>query len=148
MGEGGWVMGRSSPFPIPHPPIVGVNIGKNRATPLECAVEDYAAAFIALAPLANYVAINISSPNTPGLRKLHERAALEALLGELAQLNRGLAVPRPLFLKVSPDETYEQLADAAQAGATARIAGLIATNTTLARGGLRSTQAGEAGGLS
>ncbi len=128
--------------------VVGVNIGKNRTTPLDRAAEDYRAAFFALAPLADYVAINISSPNTPELRRLHERTALEALLSELARLNHGLAAPRPLFLKVSPDETREQLADAAQAGATAGIAGLIATNTTLARGGLRSAHAGQAGGLS
>jgi dihydroorotate dehydrogenase len=127
---------------------VGVNIGKNRTTPLERATEDYAAAFIALAPMADYITINISSPNTPGLRRLHERAALEALLGELARLNRGLAAPRPLFLKLSPDETPEQLADVVRAGAAARIAGLIATNTTLAREGLRGRYAGETGGLS
>jgi dihydroorotate dehydrogenase len=139
----------SSSFVLrPSSPVVGVNIGKNRTTPLERAAEDYCAAFIALAPLADYVAINISSPNTPGLRRLHERAALEALLGELARLNHGLAAPRPLLLKVSPDETRDQLANAAQAGASAGIAGLIATNTTLARAGLRSAQAGEAGGLS
>lgn len=64
------------------PVIVGVNIGKNRTTELERAAEDYLAAFVALAPLADYVTINISSPNTPGLRKLHfDRAALEQLLG-------------------------------------------------------------------
>jgi len=94
------------------------------------------------------VTINISSPNTPGLRKLHERPALEALLADVARLNRGLARPRPLFLKVSPDETHGQLADVAQAGASAGIAGLIACNTTLARSGLHSARANEVGGLS
>jgi dihydroorotate dehydrogenase len=128
--------------------VVGVNIGKNRDTPLECAAEDYLAAFVALAPLADYVAINISSPNTPGLRQLHERAALEALLGALAAANRRLMRPRPLFLKISPDETPTQIEEVVRAGCDAGIAGFIATNTTLARTGLRSPLAAEAGGLS
>jgi dihydroorotate dehydrogenase len=128
--------------------VVGVNIGKNRATPLERATEDYVAAFVALAPLADYVAINISSPNTPGLRRLHERAALDELLGELALLNRRLARPRPLFLKVSPDESPAQLEQVVGAACEAGIAGFIATNTTVARDGLVSRLAGEAGGLS
>jgi len=128
--------------------VVGVNIGKNRATPLERAVEDYVATFAALAPLADYVAINISSPNTPGLRRLHERAALEALLGEIVALNDRLSAPRPLFLKVSPDEPPAQLEQVVQAGCAAGIAGFIATNTTLARTGLRSPLAHETGGLS
>lgn len=130
------------------PPIIGVNIGKNRATALERATEDYLAAFIALAPLADYVTINISSPNTPGLRKLHERAALDELLGTLAASNRQLAQPRPLFLKVSPDETPEQLAEVVQSGLAAGIAGFVATNTTLHRNDLRSARASEIGGLS
>jgi dihydroorotate dehydrogenase len=128
--------------------VVGVNIGKNRTTPLERATEDYLAAFVALAPLASYVTINISSPNTPGLRKLHERAALEELLGALATCNAGLARPRPLFLKVSPDETPEQLEEVVQAGIAAGIAGFVATNTTVSRNGLRGAAAGEVGGLS
>lgn len=132
----------------PQLPIIGVNIGKNRTTALERAAEDYLAAFVALAELADYVAINISSPNTPGLRQLHERAALEQLLGELAAQNRRLERPRPLFLKISPDETPDQLAEVVEAGLAAGIAGLIATNTTLSRNGLRSTLASEAGGLS
>jgi dihydroorotate dehydrogenase len=139
---------RGSRFLVPGSPIVGVNIGKNRTTPLERAAEDYRAAFVALVPLADYVTVNISSPNTPGLRRLHERAALEALLAELMTLNRRLPAPRPLFLKVSPDEPAEQLADVAAAGMAAGIAGLIATNTTLDRTGLRGARAGEAGGLS
>lgn len=128
--------------------VVGVNIGKNRATPLERAAEDYLAAFVALAPLADYVAVNISSPNTPGLRRLHERAALEQLLGELTVTNRRLPRPRPIFLKISPDETPEQIAEVVRAGQAAAIAGFIATNTTLSREGLHSRLAGETGGLS
>ncbi len=128
--------------------IVGVNIGKNRDTPLERAVEDYVATFVALAPLADYVAVNISSPNTPGLRRLHERAALETLLHELTRLNRALPHPRPIALKVSPDETPDQLEAVVRAGCDAGIAAFIATNTTLARDGLHSRLAIETGGLS
>ncbi len=128
--------------------IVGVNIGKNRDTPLERAVEDYAATFVALAPLADYVAINISSPNTPGLRRLHERDALEELLRELMRLNRNLPHPRPIALKVSPDETTGQIEAVVRAGCEAGIAAFIATNTTLAREGVRNRLACETGGLS
>jgi dihydroorotate dehydrogenase len=136
------------PLSISSSVVVGVNIGKNRDTPLERAAEDYLAAFVALAPLADYVAVNISSPNTPGLRRLHERAALEALLGALAAANRRLTRSRPLFLKISPDETPAQIEEVVRAGCDAGIAGFIATNTTLARTGLRSSLASEAGGLS
>jgi dihydroorotate dehydrogenase len=128
--------------------VVGVNIGKNRDTPLERAVDDYLAAFVALAPLADYVVVNISSPNTPGLRRLHERAALEELLGVLAAANHRLVRPRPLFLKISPDETPAQIEEVVRAGCDTGIAGFIATNTTVSRTGLRSPLAGEAGGLS
>lgn len=128
--------------------VVGVNIGKNRTTPLERAAEDYLAAFVALAAQADYVTVNISSPNTPGLRLLHERAALEQLLGELAALNRRLGRPRPIFLKISPDETPAQIEEVVQAGCAAAIAGFVATNTTLSREGLHSPLAAETGGLS
>ncbi|GAB4214615.1 MAG: quinone-dependent dihydroorotate dehydrogenase [Roseiflexaceae bacterium] len=132
-----------------RPPIVvGVNIGKNRDTPLERATEDYAAAFVALAPLADYVTVNISSPNTPGLRQLHERAALEELLGTLAGLNRAQAQPRPLLLKVSPDETPAQLDQVVAVALEAGADGFVATNTTVGRAGLRGAARGEAGGLS
>ncbi|HMA34106.1 MAG TPA: quinone-dependent dihydroorotate dehydrogenase [Chloroflexia bacterium] len=135
---------RTTPRRVP----LGINIGKNRDTPLERATEDYLATFQALAPLADYVAINISSPNTPGLRLLHERAALAALLGALAAANRQLARPRPLFLKVSPDETPAQLDAVVAAAQEAGIAGYIAGNTTLAREGVGSPRRHETGGLS
>lgn len=130
------------------PTIIGVNIGKNRDTPLEQATEDYAAAFVTLAPLADYVTVNISSPNTPGLRKLHDRQALEELLGTLAQHNAASAHPRPIFLKVSPDETPEALDEVIGAGVSSGVAGFIATNTTLSRDGLHGAARGETGGLS
>lgn len=141
--------GLGAAFAVRRPAlVVGVNIGKNRTTPLERATEDYAAAFVALAPLADYVTVNISSPNTPGLRQLHERAALEQLLGRLAALNQGLLQPRPLLLKVSPDETPAQLDQVVAAARAAGVAGLVATNTTLERDGLRGAARGETGGLS
>jgi dihydroorotate dehydrogenase len=128
--------------------VIGVNIGKNRDTPLERAAEDYLAAFETLAPLADYVTVNISSPNTPGLRRLHERTALEELLGALAERNRALARPRPLFLKISPDETAAAVEEVVAAGREAGCDGFVATNTTLARDGLRGRAAREEGGLS
>jgi dihydroorotate dehydrogenase len=128
--------------------ILGVNIGKNRTTALEHATEDYLAAFVALAPLADYVTVNISSPNTPGLRQLHARAALEDLLGTLMHANRQLPQPRPLFVKVSPDETAAQLDEVVDVAQACGVAGFVATNTTLDRQGLRSGNRAEAGGLS
>jgi dihydroorotate dehydrogenase len=129
-------------------PVVGVNIGKNRDTPLERAAEDYLAAFAALAPLADYVAVNISSPNTPGLRRLHERDALAELLSALAAANRRLPQPRPLLLKISPDESDAQIEMVVAVGCAAGVNGFIATNTTLRRDGLRGRYAAESGGLS
>jgi dihydroorotate dehydrogenase len=136
------------PTPGPHRPIIGVNIGKNRTTPLERAEEDYVATLVALAPLANYITVNISSPNTPGLRRLHEREALAGLLGTLAAVNARLPTPRPLFLKVSPDESPAQLDEVVEVALAHRITGLIATNTTLDRNNLTDRNRAEAGGLS
>ena len=136
------VAGRPSSF------VLGVNIGKNRDTPLELAAEDYAAAFSVLAPLADYVTVNISSPNTPGLRRLHGRAALAELLGALAAHNRALPQPRPVFLKLSPDEPCDTIAEVVEAGVAAGCAGFVAVNTTLGREGVRGRAAREAGGLS
>ncbi|MEM8531256.1 MAG: quinone-dependent dihydroorotate dehydrogenase [Chloroflexota bacterium] len=127
---------------------IGINIGKNRTTPLERSVEDYVATFVALAPLASYVTVNISSPNTPGLRQLHERTALETLLRALMGCNQRLPQPRPLFLKVSPDETTAQLDDVIAVALDVGINGFIACNTTLTREGLRGRWRDETGGLS
>ena len=127
---------------------IGINIGKNRTTPLERSVEDYVAAFVALAPLASYVTVNISSPNTPGLRQLHERTALETLLHELVEYNQQLPQPRPIFLKVSPDETTAQLDDVISVALDVGISGFIACNTTLTREGLHGRWRNETGGLS
>lgn len=130
------------------PLVLGVNIGKNRDTPLDHAAEDYTAAFDVLAPLADYVTVNISSPNTPGLRRLQSRAALAELLGALAAHNRALPQPRPVLLKISPDEPRDTVAEVVEAGVAAGCAGFVAVNTTLGREGLRGRAAREAGGLS
>lgn len=125
---------------------VGVNIGKNRDTELARATEDYVAAFTRLAPHADYVAVNISSPNTPGLRQLHETSALQALLQALQAANQW---QRPLFLKISPDESQAQLAQVVDTALATGISGIIATNTTVSRPtSLKSPFAGETGGLS
>ena len=113
--------------------VVGGNIGKNKDTPNDDATSDYLAAFDALHPHVDYFAINVSSPNTPGLRELQDRAPLEALLRALVARNQALATPRPLFLKIAPDLTDPQLDDIVALVASTGIAGVIATNTTIAR---------------
>ena len=134
----------------PRPPglVVGVNIGKNKDTPLERAPEDYAALVDRLAPLADYLVLNVSSPNTVGLRRLQGRAALEALLD--AALARRDAQPRrtPLLVKLAPDLDDAGLDDALGVLLDRGVDGVVATNTTLSRAGLRSAGATAAGGLS
>jgi dihydroorotate dehydrogenase len=134
----------------PRPPglVVGVNIGKNKDTPLERAPEDYAALVDRFAPLADYLVINVSSPNTIGLRRLQGRAALEALLD--AALASRDAQPRrtPLLVKLAPDLDDAGLDDALGVLLDRGVDGVVATNTTLSRAGLRSAGATAAGGLS
>ncbi len=127
--------------------IVGVNLGKNRDS--DDAAADYAEGIRRTAALADYLVVNISSPNTPGLRDLQHRAALESLLRRLidARLRTGRAVP--LLLKIAPDLTGAERRDIADVSLAAGIDGLIVANTTVERRpGLRSRHAGEAGGLS
>ena len=129
--------------------IVGANVGKNRDT-LD-AGDDYAEGIERLAGIADYLVINISSPNTPGLRDLQQRAALDGLLRRaIAARNRGVAVRRPpLLAKVGPDLSPEQMVDIAEVALVTSIDGLIIGNTTVARPpGLNSRDKGEAGGLS
>jgi dihydroorotate dehydrogenase len=132
--------------------VLGVNIGKQKATPLEEAVHDYEELIDVFAPLADYLAVNISSPNTPGLRRLQERAFLESLLGALAarraELRERLGRSVPVLVKLAPDLDDAQLDAAIEALLTTGMDGVIATNTTLAREGLRSPLAREEGGLS
>jgi dihydroorotate dehydrogenase len=132
--------------------VLGVNIGKNKDTPLEGATGDYLALLRAFAPLADYLAINVSSPNTPGLRSLQTRQALEGLLAPLDAVRReeagrlGRAVP--LLVKLAPDLASDELDGALEAIATTGMDGVIVSNTTLRREGLRSALAAESGGLS
>ncbi len=127
--------------------LIGVNIGRNRDT--EDAAGDYAAAAKALAPAADYLAINVSSPNTPGLRALQGKAELEGLIDGLRAALGGLADQPPLLLKVAPDLGEAELADIAEVALERRLDGLIATNTTIERPpGLLGRHRAEAGGLS
>lgn len=128
--------------------VVGVNIGKQKDTPLEGAAADYAALVTALGPFADYLAVNVSSPNTVGLRRLQGRAALEGILAAVVDARRGLPVTVPVLVKLAPDLDDAELDDALAAVEASGIDGIIATNTTLARDGLRSACASEAGGLS
>jgi len=127
-------------------PVVGVNLGKNKATPNERAVDDYRRLLTRFSPLADYLVVNVSSPNTPGLRALQSRAALEALLSALV-VARG-QMTTPLLVKLAPDLDDAALDDALEAAERAGIDGLVATNTTLARPRLGGRRAREPGGLS
>jgi dihydroorotate dehydrogenase len=133
--------------------ILGINIGKNFDTPLENAAEDYVHCLERVYTAASYVTINISSPNTKGLRGLQEKAELDALLGKIAACRARLADTHgkrvPLVLKVAPDLEGPQIADIAGAVRTHRIDAVIATNTTLSREGVEGLPHGaEQGGLS
>ena len=133
---------------------LGVNIGMNRDTPLDEAMRDYETCLSALHGLADYIAVNLSSPNTPGLRALQEPAAARSLVSRLATLRRRLAsekddVAKAVFVKISPDLPPEGFAATAAAVLEGGADGLIAVNTTTARPAtLRSPRAGETGGLS
>ncbi|MBB6098904.1 dihydroorotate dehydrogenase [Deinobacterium chartae] len=126
---------------------VGVNVGKNKDTPLAQAPADYAACLRAFADVADYFVLNVSSPNTPGLRQLQDRAALEELLSEVARTRATLRRPVPVLLKIAPDLGWEAIDEALTLLEAHALDGIIATNTTLSRAGL-SADPGEAGGLS
>ncbi len=128
--------------------VVGVNVGKNKDTPNERAVDDYLAAIDALHAHADYLVVNLSSPNTPGLRALQERAPLERLLGACVDRTRPLG--KPLLVKLAPDLAPEALDEAVDVAVGCGAAGIIATNTTIQRPGAVAAhpRAAEAGGLS
>jgi len=132
--------------------VLGVNIGKQKSTPIEEAAGDYERLMDVFAPLADYLAVNISSPNTPDLRRLQERGYLESLLGTLVgrrdELAERLGKRVPLLVKLAPDLTDEQLETAVSSIIQAGVDGIIATNTTIDRGGLDHPLAHEQGGLS
>ena len=133
--------------------VLGVNLGKNKDTPLEAAARDYLELVQKFAPLADYLVINVSSPNTVGLRRLQARQALEELLGILAEERQAqvLKLGRhvPLLVKLAPDLSEGELDDALEAILATGIDGIIATNTTVEREGVSGSRlASEAGGLS
>ncbi|MDP5168713.1 MAG: quinone-dependent dihydroorotate dehydrogenase [Bacteroidia bacterium] len=132
--------------------ILGANIGKNKDTPNEQAVEDYLICFEALFPYVDYFVVNVSSPNTPGLRSLQEKGPLTEILNTLQEANQAQAVPKPILLKIAPDLTPDQLDDIVEVANTTQLSGLIATNTTISRENLHASRdkvaAIGAGGLS
>lgn len=133
--------------------ILGINIGKNATTPIENAIDDYQHCFAKVYPYASYVVVNISSPNTPGLRDLQSAEHLNHLLFKLKhqqdQLSDQYRRYVPLVIKISPDLSFEELKDMANTFIEYKIDGIIATNTTTSRDGLSGLKhANEQGGLS
>jgi dihydroorotate dehydrogenase len=120
--------------------IIGGNIGKNKVTPNEKATDDYVYCFNALFDVVDYFVVNVSSPNTPNLRDLQEKEPLTNLLNTLQVLNQTKKTPKPIFLKIAPDLTNTQLDDIIEIVAITKIAGVIATNTTISREGLNYTE--------
>lgn len=128
--------------------LIGGNIGKNKTTPNEKAIQDYEFCFDALYDVVDYFVINVSSPNTPNLRELQDKKPLTELLQTLQNRNLSRSKPKPILLKIAPDLTDEQLLDIIEIVKTTQIAGVIATNTTIAREALISNNRLEIGGLS
>ncbi|MEV4533025.1 dihydroorotate dehydrogenase (quinone) [Asanoa sp. NPDC049518] len=140
-GSGSSAGGRSvTPFGVP----LGISLGKSKVTPLEDAVDDYLASYKLLRDYGDYFAVNVSSPNTPGLRSLQDRDSIDALLGALVG-------EKPILVKIAPDLTQAAVAELLEVCLARGAAGVIATNTTLSRDGLAPADVAlgaEAGGLS
>ncbi|ETN97011.1 dihydroorotate oxidase A [Zhouia amylolytica] len=128
--------------------LIGGNIGKNKVTPNEDAVNDYKICFETLYEYVDYFVVNVSSPNTPNLRALQDKEPLKHLLHTLQELNTQKTIQKPILLKIAPDLTDEQLLDIIEIVKDTKIAGVIATNTTISRDGLISENKKETGGLS
>ncbi len=130
--------------------IIGGNIGKNKVTPNENAVSDYIKCFDALFDVVDYFVVNVSSPNTPGLRALQEKEPLKNILNTLQKRNLKNEISKPILLKIAPDLTEDQLDDIVEIVIETKIAGVIATNTTISRENLKTGKniTEEAGGLS
>ncbi|MGB0523279.1 MAG: quinone-dependent dihydroorotate dehydrogenase [Flammeovirgaceae bacterium] len=118
--------------------IVGGNIGKNKVTPNEEAYKDYDSCFDKLFDYVDYFVVNVSSPNTPNLRALQDKEPLTRLLSGLQEKNQGKATPKPILLKIAPDLTQSQLDDIIEIVTDTQINGVIGTNTTISREGLRT----------
>lgn len=151
-GVGAEVVARRIAYKRPKDMVIGVNIGKNKDTPLESAQQDYVELVKIFGPLADYLAINVSSPNTVGLRRLQARDKLEELLESLAKeriyQEQKTRKKIPLLVKLAPDLDDNELEDAINAIQRAGIDGVIATNTTLSREGFQAPVSSESGGLS
>ena len=128
--------------------LIGGNIGKNKITPNEMAVNDYMVSFKTLFNYVDYFVVNVSSPNTPNLRELQDKEPLTKLLQALKDENSKHKNPKPILLKIAPDLTDDQLMDIIDIIQLTKIDGVIATNTTISREGLKSENKIEAGGLS
>lgn len=128
----------SAPFPL------GVNLGKSKVTPLEAAAEDYLGSFRLLKDLGDYFVVNVSSPNTPGLRLLQSAEQLERILSALQQENQG---QKPLLVKIAPDLDWDEIVDVLALAKTHRLAGIIATNTTICRDQLKTERIAATGQL-
>lgn len=128
--------------------LIGGNIGKNKLTPNEQATSDYEICFDALYDYVDYFVVNVSSPNTPNLRELQDKEPLTQLLQTLQNKNLAKPKQKPILLKIAPDLTDEQLLDIIDIVKETKIAGVIATNTTISREGLQSENKAEMGGLS
>lgn len=140
-------IGATRPIPI------GINLGKSKVTPLDAAAADYIGSFRLLKDWGDYFVVNVSSPNTPGLRLLQDTAQLSLILDALQQENQG---QKPIFVKIAPDLESEAITDILTISKTFKLAGIIATNTTIRRDGLKTqliqqtgnSVAAEAGGVS
>lgn len=128
--------------------LIGGNIGKNKLTPNENAVDDYLICFETLFDYVDYFVVNVSSPNTPNLRELQEKEPLTQLLQALQKENLAKPKPKPILLKIAPDLTDSQLLDIIDIVKETKIAGVIATNTSISREGLQSANRCETGGMS
>ncbi len=127
---------------------VGINLGKSKVTPLERATEDYVASLGKLHDYGDYFVLNVSSPNTPGLRSLQGKDELEALLRTVQEKNRALPVMKPMLVKIAPDLTFSQIEEVMELATRHKLVGIVATNTTIDHSALPDTAPRETGGLS
>ena len=127
---------------------VGINLGKSKVTPLEEAASDYVYSLEKLHPYGDYFVLNVSSPNTPGLRSLQGRDELEALLRAVQARNRSLSTPRPMLVKIAPDLEFSQIEEILELAGQHQLAGIVATNTTIDHSSLPPSAPKQQGGLS